>query len=275
MGAIGVGLHVLTLGTVNANVVVVPDFDLSFGASILDSATNTLDKVAGTGQGTVAVPEQGVDITSGHAQATGIAAGAPEISVSASGTNTVTAGAQGDLIYYLFVSGPAGPLASVPVLIDVVLDTNIQGDSATASAHFNLTAFGLVNDSTSFFLSVGCFTNPPFANICNPNGSGFNGQLVFGLTPGDMYQIDLGASAGAGGSLVEDAATAFADPHIFIDPNFDNSLGYELFFSAGVGNDLPNRGSTGVSEPSSLLLVISALLGLSGIGIQNRRAKIA
>ncbi len=259
----------LTFGSANANVVVLPAFDLSYGASIFDSATNTLDRVAGTFQGTVAVPEQGVDITSGHAQATGIAAGAPEISVSANATNTVTAGASGDLIYYLFVSGPAGPLASVPVLIDVVLDTNIQGDSATASAHFNLTAFGLVNDGTSFFLSVGCFTDPPFPNIC-PNGSSFNGQLVFGLTPGDMYQIDLGAGVGAGGSLVEDAATAFADPHIFIDPNYDNVLGYQLILSDGVGNDLPNVGPIGVPEPSAGLLFGVAVAGL---GFLRRRRK--
>jgi hypothetical protein len=186
---------------------------------------------------------------------------APFVDASAAGSNTSRAGAFADLTYFFGWFGPQIPAILLPTHIDVVLDAGISGDSATAHAIFNLSGEGV----DSINLAAGCFSNPPFPDICTDLGTHFADTLHFNLEPNVVYQVDLSANAGAGGGQSSSGGHATVDPHIYLDPAYDNVFGYQLVVSDGIENGVGSGGGgpSTAPEPSSLLLLVGALAGLS------------
>jgi hypothetical protein len=183
------------------------------------------------------------------------------VDASAAGSNTSGAGAFADLTYFFGWFGPQIPAILLPTHIDVVLDAGISGDSATAHAIFNLSGEGV----DSINLAAGCFSNPPFPDICTDLGTHFADTLHFNLEPNVIYQVDLSANAGAGGGQISSGGHATVDPHIYLDPAYDNVFGYQLVVSDGIENGVGSGGGgpSTAPEPSSLLLLVGALAGLS------------
>jgi len=186
---------------------------------------------------------------------------APFVGASAAGSNTSVAGAFADLTYFFGWFGPQIPAILLPTHIDVVLDAGISGDSATAHAIFNLSGEGV----DSINLAAGCFSNPPFPDICTDLGTHFADTLHFNLEPNVVYQVDLSANAGAGGGQSSSGGHATVDPHIYLDPAYYNVFGYQLVVSDGIENGVGSGGGgpSTAPEPSSLLLLVGALAGLS------------
>ena len=181
------------------------------------------------------------------------------LSASVGGSDTATAGAFAELTYFFEWVGPQIPAILLPAQIGVVLDATISGDSATAHAIFNLSGegIGFIN------LSAGCFTDPPFPDICTDLGTHFADTLHFNLEPNVVYEVDLSANAGAGLGQGSSGGQAMVDPHISLDPSYDNVFGYQLVLSDGIlnGSDGGGGGSS-APEPSSLFLLTTALVGL-------------
>jgi len=77
--------------------------------------------------------------------------------------------------------------------------------------------------------------------------------------------VDLSANAGAGGGQSSSGGHATVDPHIYLDPAYDNVFGYQLVVSDGIENGVGSGGGgpSTAPEPSSLLLLVGALAGLS------------
>jgi hypothetical protein len=183
------------------------------------------------------------------------------LSAAAAGSDTAGGGAFADLTYYFGWFGPQVPSVLLPTWIDVVLDAGISGDSATAHAIFNLSGEGI----DSINLSAGCFTNTPFPDVCTALGTHFADTLHFNLEPNVVYEVDLSANAGAGEGQLSSGGHATVDPHIYLDPAYDNLFGYQLVLSDGIVNGTDGGGGGGpsnVPEPSSLLLLSAALAAL-------------
>jgi hypothetical protein len=150
----------------------------------------------------------------------------------------------------IFTGDPAKKFdVLVPLLVTLSVSAETVGNNAGAGAEVrrdkNLLAFACSG-------TIKCFGNV----------SSFGGTLTDALFPG-IHTIDLLATAfsDAGGK-----ATAIADPFIQIDPSFLASYPeYSLTFGDGAVNIPPSA----TSEPSSLLLLGTGLLG--GIGVIRRK----
>ena len=279
-----VGSQVLLTGS--ASSVTLPPIDITVGARAVDFSQAPIvdDKEPGVidafgGAASAPGPTSGISL--GHGQANVTLGPTPVVSATGNGADAATpapgtgstsinAGGGAGLIYYFTVSGPAGALNSIPVGVDAVLFTSVAGpaNGASASASIAITdhsPFPIISDGTN-------------VNIARTNGGTFSGEIELLLTPGNIYQVDLTAAAtgfGSGGS-----ATAFADPHIFIDPSFDPSFTgdaslYSIIVSDGVGNDFP-PGFLGPSPvvttplPGALPLFAT---GLGALGLLSWRRK--
>ena len=145
------------------------------------------------------------------------------------------------------MSGPAGP-ATVPVGIDVLINTTINGD---AFALGEITVAG--------------------TDVSRVNGGSFLGKISLNLAPGGTYEVDLTAGASAIG---QNSASAFVDPHIFIDsPTL--ALLYSIVLPDGVGNDLPpgfGGPTPAVPLPATLPLFASGLGALGLLGWRRKKA---
>jgi PEP-CTERM motif-containing protein len=271
-----IGSQVLTPATASSTTL--PPIDISVGARAVDFSQSPIvdDKEPGVTDafgGAASAPGADSGITAGHGQANVSLGPTPVVSASGAGANSATpnpatgavsinAGGSAGLIYYFTVSGAAGALNSVQVKVDVVLSTSIAGpvNGASASAGMSITdasPFPITSDGTNI-------------NIARTNGGSFSGTIALLLTPGNIYQVDLTAAAtgfGAGGS-----ASAFADPHIYIDSPALAAL-YSIVVSDGVGNDpLPGFGGTPVVTPLPATLPLFAT-GLGALGLLCWRRK--
>lgn len=191
---------------------------------------------------------------------------APFLDASVAGGTTARAGAFANLTYFFGWFGPQIPAVLLPTWIDVLLDATIAGDEATAHAIFNLSGEGI----DSINLSAGCFTNTPLPDICTSLGTHFADTLHFNLEPNVVYEVDLSARAGAGLGQGSSSGHATVDPHIYLDPAYDNVFGYQLVLSDGILNGIGGGDGSNAPEPSSLLLLSGALAGLVYIRRRSR-----
>jgi hypothetical protein len=113
-----------------------------------------------------------------------------------------------------------------------------------------------------------------FEQVCFASGK-MDETLLFLLQPNVQYAIDVFADTGTQdfeGNHVGNSsqtATAWADPHIYLDPDFANPQD-QLFLSAGVSNDPP--GATGaVPEPSTWAMMLVGFAGLALAGYRRSR----
>jgi len=80
-------------------------------------------------------------------------------------------------------------------------------------------------------------------------------EQSFTVNSGDLLSVELATSAELNFGA---AAYAVVDPFFEIDPTFAAANNYSLVLSAGIGNAPP----ASVPEPSSLVLVGAALVGM-------------
>lgn len=177
---------------------------------------------------------------------------------SASGGN----GAQGTTIYYFSLQGPAeyAPL-------DISAFTSATGTSAQAYVSINGPPLGVNAGDIRIYSQVGtppCDVNIRFPSLltfvsptlCDGAGTLWSLQALF---PPGVYQVTVVAAVGGGGS-------ALTDPFFQIDPSFADAGLFSLTFSPGIDNALAP-----IPEPSSLILMSSALPGLLGFAWLRRR----
>jgi hypothetical protein len=253
-----IGSQVLMVGTASSDTLGgTVQASVSEGNATLDS--NTAGSNTASGQA-VSVPQAGYSgppVGTANATSTIGFIGSPFASVTAGGSvlldgsgTTINAGGTAVLTYTFSVQGPTGPANSVPVGFDILISTSINGE-ASANASID------VGGADAGF------------NLARVNGNGFLGEIVLNLTPGNTYQVNLSAGAGAFGQA---GASALVDPHIFIDsPAL--ALLYSIVLPDGVGNDLPpGFGGSPVATPLPAALPLFAS-GLGALGLLGWRRK--
>lgn len=171
------------------------------------------------------------------------------------GFATVQAGAIAILTYYwTFEGGTAGDL--LPVDISVNLGISSFGSN-------NAFGFASVTVGTAQGTSQVCVYT--YAG-CAQGSHGFSGTMQVMARSGDVNSIVIEAEASGAFSPDANGATAFADPHIFLDPQFQNGGVYQLRISDGVSNDLAP-----LPEPASSGMLAAGLAGLAGVLAWRRR----
>jgi hypothetical protein len=85
---------------------------------------------------------------------------------------------------------------------------------------------------------------------------------------GEVGTVELTIQA-ANTAFFSGTASAFADPHIFVDPSFAGAGNYSVLLSDNVGNGLRP-----VPEPGTLMLLVVGLLSLAAVR-QRRRWKFS
>jgi hypothetical protein len=256
---------VLTCGPAGAGIL--PDAVYQETVQVCDVSTNTCQNDNGS-TGGVTNSIGGI--------ASGGAGGAP-LSVSAFGSagGSIEAGGGGTVSYFFEWMGPAALAGSIPVDVDVVLQTGDPNTSVQAHAYYvivpNAGDTGPVNPLG--FGGMGAAVECTFGGFCTSN---FNGTVHFGLTPNHVYEATLDAAAGAGAPILNNPnenGSASADPFMYLDPSYSNIDGYVLVLSDGISNDVAGSGSgtgTDVPEPSSLFVFSAALMGLGWCSVRKQ-----
>ena len=103
----------------------------------------------------------------------------------------------------------------------------------------------------------------PFAS------NGFQGVIPVVVRSGDVNTIVIEAEASGVFSADVNGGSAFADPHIFLDPQFPQNAQYQLRLSDGVSNALGP-----IPEPGTAALMGVGLAGLAGALTRRRRARL-
>jgi hypothetical protein len=165
--------------------------------------------------------------------------------------------------------GPSGTAGSIPTDIGLIVHTAVA--SGTYQSTLNFQVVTDVGQNLVYNNSWGC----TFNSCSNPD---FNGTLLLNLSPNVIYDLTLMANTHVldpfpGAHFGGGSASAFGDPHVFLDPSFNNPL-YSLALSDGVGN------TTGATTPlpSTWTMLIAGFLGLGFLayhGTKNRTAAIA
>jgi len=171
--------------------------------------------------------------------------------------NAIAASAVADLLFEYQVTG-GNPGDIVPVFLATNLATT--GTDGVHGVGFAFVSFGSAD-----FLgeSVAACTAGSGCGSPSPSFSGVLKTFVRSGKGGNMVNIHVQASAGS--SPNSEAASAFADPFIFVDPSFLNASQYSVVLSPGVGNGL----AAAAPEPATWALLLSGGL-LCGVGRLKR-----
>lgn len=167
-----------------------------------------------------------------------------------------SAGALDQLNYsFQVVGGTPGDV--VPILIA----TNLTS-SASSFSHAYGFAQVLVHTAFGTGFETVC-TN----GTCGTSATSFSGAFGWSAISGDIDAISVEAEATSGDSPFAEAASASADPFIFIDPSFAGASNYSIVVSPGVGNGVP----TTTPEPGTLALAGATLIAM-GLWRRSRGA---
>ena len=215
------------------------------------------------------------------------------VSASASSTGSTATEAVGDATYYFEWTGPSGSAASIPTFIDLNLrvtasvDANDVWAEAAANAALDITNNGADVFSTTGRQSVSCYNGARYIGFASYHICGsadVTGTALYNLSPNVLYGLDLYAYASTSGlngsadvaATTSMSATAFADPRIYLDPNYSNTGGYQLLLSDGIDNGVggPTGGGSGqvptIPEPGTVSLLGSAL---GALALRRRSAR--
>lgn len=231
--------------------VVLPDASWSFGSFVgvgpdFSGVANNLDFSADAPFVT-----QSVSAPGGFAEVRSAPTPVPSITAAASSTATNRiAGAQGNLLYSVMVSGP---LASVPVSI------NISAFGSLFSMPGNPLAGSNIGSGGRARLYVNGMTILDRISDQGINAGAFSVATTLTVTANESIGVQMIAYAITQG--VSQSAITFIDPYFSLDSDLVNA-GYTIITSAGIGNALPSP----VPLPAMLSVLASALgmLGLSG-----------
>jgi hypothetical protein len=166
------------------------------------------------------------------------------------------AGATASISYSFAVTG-GHPGDVVPILISTSLNTT--GTDPTLGVGF--AALTITTSAVGTRTLIAVCTD----GSCGTTANSFSGTLNTLARSGDVDELFLQVQAAVvGNSLHSEAASASADPFIFIDPAFPTASLYSIVVSPGVGN----ASAPAVSEPATLGLLA---LAFAGIGWAARR----
>jgi hypothetical protein len=143
--------------------------------------------------------------------------------------------------YFEVVGGHTGD--HVPLLIATTLETAAAPHSFAAA---------LMNVTTTLGTSLTRACTDPASCAA----TGFDGTVSLMAVSGETDTVELTIQA-ANTAFFSGTASAFADPHIFVDPSFVGAGNYSIVVSPNVGNGLSS-----VPEPATLALLGVCLLGL-------------
>ena len=273
LAAIGGGAH--------AQVTLLPDavFTQNMNVDVTGSNSNRacgspFFPVTCTGEGSRSMGAFPTDPNQGaQASFSGFSSPTTVVTASASSRGFGVANAFSDVIYSFEWIGPDYP-ETVPVDISILLKTQATVDAtdpyaqAISGASYRLSLAGVDIALFPFECAVGWGVSGP--GCASPN---FNGTVTFQLMPNTVYDVELHVFAETSDSTMEGLpgphgqttplASAIADPHIFLDPNFSFADQYQLALSAGISNAVP----AAVPEPETWVLI---LIGLGTLGIRGR-----
>ncbi len=174
----------------------------------------------------------------------------PSISSSASVSGGRQASSGGYIKYYFALFGPSGP---VPVMVVGSASASGSGSYSVLSEMGVFTPPGvLLAGGTACVTTVGgcpgggsIFAGIHLANTVTVNQTVSVTATDPGLPFGQFYFVTVATQTNA---FSDGAASAFADPSIFIDPTFPNAHLYSLVLSDGVSNPAASQPSA-VPEP--------------------------
>lgn len=182
----------------------------------------------------------------------------PFVSLTASafspaGSATHADATAGMTYFFQVTGGIVGDV--VPLLIGVTLTTtSTEAQSPKSYAQANFTRFTSID---------GLVTGPQvctYVTICGSLVTSFSGPAAVHAasgSSGDFVNLTVEAVAQAGFGTTDEAASAFADPIIIVDPSFPNASLYSVIVSPGVDN-----GAAAAPEPATLASVVMAIGGL-------------
>ena len=175
------------------------------------------------------------------------------------GSSAIAAAASNAVLTYNWAVTGGQPGDLVHVDIGVNLSVDVFGPQGQAFAAVTVTTApsGTVEACVSA------------DGICGAGSTrGFNGSLQMVARSGDINTLQLQAKAGGSFGPDVNGGSAFADPHIFLDPAFPGGDAYQLVLSPGISNEMAP-----VPEPATWLMLgfgLAGLAGLAGLGAARR-----